>query len=714
MKKLLFLIIFSLILFTTSYLSNVSAKHYTRWDLPDGAIARIGKGEIDAIQYSPDGTQLAVATAIGIWIYDAKTYQEIDLLRETEETSYRQRGIAFSPDGSTLATTKGSFRGIKLWDIAEGTIRKELRDSTISLSVDNVLFSPDGTTLASYKYKYLNLWDVVTGKNRKLEKHTDFVGGIAFSPDGKILASCSKDQTIILWDVDTGSIKHTLKGHTDFVTSVSFSPDGKTLASGSIDETIRFWDLETGTHVKTFKESEVNVTQISFSPNGRFILSGGKGDSKILLWDVKTEKYKQIDDETWRRISVCFSPDGNTIAAAHEDHIIDFFDTVTGEHKKRIVGNNFQNLTFFMGEFADLTLSPDGTKFVSMNIDRSINLCDITTGQCKLLMPHTPDDSIERLNRFLFSSDSNIFSGMYSDGFTGLWDTNTGKELHPTKRIQLFEKNQTVLDQNYRYAPGFGFAFSPDSQILASASSDHSIHLLDTTTGNIRHSLDGHTGRVESLSFSSNGRTLVSGSYDGTLRLWNAVTGELKQTFTNRLLPKQQALKPIPISTIALNPEGDRVAWGNQDGTIVMCDVVTGEQIGALTGHTGAISEIFFSPDGRKIVSTSKDGSVRLWDIATGQQEYAIAGYRLTDWKVFLYKNGMLLASEAKRGEGTLSDPYINLWDLDTGKRKKILTGHNAGVASIDFSDDGKTLISGSRDGTVLVWDIPSIIQEVE
>ena len=714
MKKLLFLNIFSLILLTTYYHSNVSAENHTRWDLPDGAIARIGKGEIGAIKYSPDGTQLAVATTIGIWLYDAKTFQELDLLKEIGISTDTKRGITFSPDGNTLAISKGGFEGIKLWDIANGTIKKTLLDGIIPKGAENVLFSPDGTTLATYRYKELFLWDVVTGKNRTLDGNTDYVGGFALSPDGKILASGSRDQTIILWDVATGSSKQTLKGHTDFVTSVSFSPDGKTLASGSSDNAIRFWDIETGTHVKTFKEAEVNVTQISFSPNGQFILSWGKGNSKILLWDVNTGEYKQIDDNKKRRMGVCFNPDGNMIAAAHEYHTIDFFDSATGEHKKRIVGNNFKDLTSFMGKFADLTLSPDGTKLVSMNIDNSINLCDITSGQCKLLIPHTPDHSIRSLNKFLFSSDSNLFAGMSSDGFLGLWDANTGKERHPSERIQLFEKNHTALDHSPLSVTVFGFAFSPDSQILASASSKHSIHLLDTTMGNIRHSLQGHTARVGSLSFSSNGQTLVSGSHDGTIRFWNTTTGKLNKTITNRILTKQQTMEPIAISTIALNQKGDRVACGNQDGTIVMWNVVTEEKQRTFKGHTDAISKIYFSPDERKIVSTSKDGSVRLWDVATGQQEYAIAGYRLTDWKVFLNENGVSLASETKQDPGTLGESYVNLWDLNTGKRIRILTGHNDGVKSIDFSADGKTLISGSRDGTVLVWDIPSIIQEVE
>lgn len=719
MKKLLILNIFSLILLTTYYHSNVSAENYTRWDLPDGAIARIGKGKIGAIKYSPDGTQIAVATTIGIWLYDAKTYQELDLLKEIGISTYDERGIAFSPDGNTLATSNGSLAEVKLWDFPNGTKRKKLSDGIITKGADNVLFSPDGTTLASYIYNDLLLRDIVTGKNRDLNGHTDSVGGFAFSPDGKILASGSRDQTIILWDVATASRKQTLKGHTDFVTSVSFSSDGKTLASGSIDHSIRFWDIETGTHVKTFKEAEVNVSQISFSPNGQFILSWGKGVSKILLWDVNTGEYKQIDDKQiddkiHHRIGVCFSPDGNMIAAANKYHTIDFFDLATGKHKKRIVGNNFKDLTSFMGKFADLTLSPDGTKFVSMNIDKSINLCDITSGQCKLLIPHTPDHSIGSLKKFLFSSDGNLFAGMYSDGFIGLWDANTGKERHTSKRIQLFEKNHTALDHSHLSEPVFGFAFSPDSQILASASSEYSIHLLDTSTGNIRHSLQGHTARVHSLSFSSNGQTLVSGSHDGTLRFWNTTTGEPNKTITNQILTKQQTMEPIAISTIALNQKGDRVAWGNPDGTIVMWNVVTGEKQRTFKGHAHAISKIFFSPDERKVVSTSKDGSVRLWDVATGQQEYAIAGYRLTDWKVFLYENGVSLASETKRMFGTAGEPYINLWNLNTKKRIKILTGHNDGVKSIDFSDDGKTLISGSRDGTILVWDILSIIQETD
>ena len=308
MKKLLFLNIFSLILLTTYYHSNVSAENYTRWDLPDGAIARIGKGGISAIKYSPDGTQLAVATTLGIWLYDAKTYQELDLLKEIGISTFTERGITFSPDGNTLVTSKGSFAEIKLWDIANGTIRKKLSDGIISKGADNVLFSPDGTTLASYRYNDLFLWDVVTGKNRTLNGHTDSVGGFTFSPDGKILASGSRDQTIILWDVATGSRKQTLKGHTDFVTSVSFSPDSKTLASGSLDHSIRFWDIESGTHVKTFKEAEVNVSQILFNPNGQSILSWGKGDSKILLWDVQTGEYKQIGHSTHKlKLGACAS-----------------------------------------------------------------------------------------------------------------------------------------------------------------------------------------------------------------------------------------------------------------------------------------------------------------------------------------------------------------------------------------------------------------------
>ena len=200
------------------YSDNKAPK--TAWSLPIGAKTRIGKGSVDELKFSPDGTRLAAASSIGIWIYDVSTGKEIDLFT-------------------------GHTR-----------------------SVESVSFSPDGMTLASGSWdKTIRLWDTITGRHLKtLTGHTSYVASVSFSPDGMTLASGGLYQTIRLWDVATGKHLKTLMGHTRYVASVSFSPDGMTLASGSWDKTIRLWDTITGRHLKTLTGHTDKVASVSFSP----------------------------------------------------------------------------------------------------------------------------------------------------------------------------------------------------------------------------------------------------------------------------------------------------------------------------------------------------------------------------------------------------------------------------------------------------------------
>ena len=196
-----FLIIFVSLL----SVSNSAAQQYTRWNLPQGAIARLGKGKINEIKYSPDSNTIAVASSIGIWLYNAHTGAELVLMRGHTHNVYC---VAFSPDGQTLAS--GS---------SDNTIR---------------------------------LWDTKTRRRKAtFAGHTRRVRAVAFSPDGNTLASTSEDDTVRLWNLRTRRFKRTLTGHTDTGRTVAFSPDGKVLASGSADSTILLWDTHTGQILKT-------------------------------------------------------------------------------------------------------------------------------------------------------------------------------------------------------------------------------------------------------------------------------------------------------------------------------------------------------------------------------------------------------------------------------------------------------------------------------
>ena len=316
MKKPLFPIILTLFIVFTFYLQNTFAQDSPQWHLPEGAKARLGKGQITGnVAYSPDGTKLTVASSIGIWIYNAQTWEELDLL--TEHTTL-VRSVAFSPDGNTIASGS-SDDTIRLWNAHTGNHIRTLSGHTGS--VYSVAFSPDGNTIASGSSDdTIRLWNAHTGNHiRTLSEHTSLVRSVAFSPDGNTIASGSSDDTIRLWNAHTGNHIRTLSGHTGTVESVAFSPDGNTIASGSWDATIRLWNAHTGNHIRTLSEHTSLVRSVAFSPDGNKIASGS-WDATIRLWDANAGTHlRTLTGHTHRVYSVAFSPDGNTLTSGSWD-----------------------------------------------------------------------------------------------------------------------------------------------------------------------------------------------------------------------------------------------------------------------------------------------------------------------------------------------------------------------------------------------------------
>ena len=265
MKKRMFflsrLLLISILPLLSSFAQNTS-----QWHLPDGAIARLGKGSIIDIKYAPDGAHFAAASTIGIWLYDAHTYKETALL--TGHTWSEVSVIAFSADGKTLATASWDDP-VRLWDVYTGQLRATLTGYVND--VNAIAFSPDSKTLAIANANEILLWDPKTGQQRtRLSGHTDSVKAITFVPDGSRLISASSNGTMRVWDTLTGQHKSVdVKGNK--YADIVFSPDGKVLAIAHRNiRQIKLWETDTGQFLRTFRTA-ASVDTIAFSPDGKIV-----------------------------------------------------------------------------------------------------------------------------------------------------------------------------------------------------------------------------------------------------------------------------------------------------------------------------------------------------------------------------------------------------------------------------------------------------------
>ena len=718
MKKL-FSISSMLFVISSVYLLATFGQNTATLSLPEGAKARLGKGMVynnharrkaeirdtvyNNLAYSPDGTRLAVAGSIGIWIYDARTGIALNLLAGDEN-------FVFSPDGQTLASNSGGTT-IRLWDMDTGKHLHTLtvhEDSVNNMSGDedwfnNMLFSPDGQTLAStggvWNDRTIRLWDVNTGKHlHTLIRHTYGVSSMSFSPDGQTLASGSKDETIRLWDVDTGEQLRTFKAHENSVNSVAFSPDGQTLASvGGYDTnlpssgirdstTIRLWDPATGKQLYTLTGHEGWVRSVAFSPNGQTLVSDSTEDETIHLWDVNTgQQIRTLTGHRGRVISVSLSPDGHTLASSSWNGTIRLWDIDTGQQ--------IHVLTEHENGVNSVSFSPDGRTLASGSMDNTIRLWNVNTGQqLRILIGHTL-----RVTSVSFGPDGQtLASSSVKDIFqspgmhimsrpvtTYLWNINTGKQL------RALTGHWTPVN----------VSLSPDGRTLMSEGRGDTIHLWDVNTGQQIRTLTGYEDNVTSVSLGPDGRTLASGNWNGTIRLWDIDTGKELRTFTGHTsMVDSVSFSPdgrTLASTCSYNPEGRRDLW---DKTIRLWDVNTGKELHILTGHTSMVNSVAFSPDGKTLASSNwHDSTIRLWDVNTGQQFRTLTGHESGVNSVSFSPDGQTLVSGSEDGT-------IRLWDIDTGQHLHTFTGHEDSISSVAFSPDGQTLASGSEDGTVLLW----------
>ncbi len=659
--KTKYLLFFTVLLTAVIHLTGFCQD--TQVGLPESAIARLGKGGINIMQFSPDGSHLAVGTDVGVWLYGVEDRKETALF--TERVG-QVNALAFSQDGKMLASGGLNNPDIQLWDLNTGSIHTSFRSAG---SPSTIAFSQDDTTLISLDIFSMIRWNVDTGrkvsdfpllnldsssKDSRYQK-IDSYESVVLSQDGSSLATGTREGRIRLWDTTTGKRHKDLKGHAGVnlsnkadisILALAFSPDGKIIASGCIDNTVQLWDTEKGSKLATLRGHKGWVTAVAFSQDGK-TLASGDANKAIILWDV--DKHIERATLLGHKNTICalrFIPDdaphySGCLASGSNDGTIRFWDLKNGEELVTFASGHTESVKA-------VAFSEDGTKLTTVAFNGIADVWDLKTKhELNTFIDGHCDSAVVAL-----SSDASFLARKGSIGFIAFRTHDLGKgTFRGSTPLQLWkvDTGEEILGRWQSTGYTNALTFSPDNNMFVATTRSASITGWHRNTGVELFRFSTGTQHSGKLTFSPNGQLLATYGIFQKTQIWDITT-------SRKVTPPNMEKH----STLAFSPNNTTIALGDSKGIVLWNVTPTGiqEQNRIIHRNRGIGGVLIFSPDGKTLIDT-----------------------QFIDGKI-----GIILSDT-------------------NGNYLQTLYGHTDNITSLVFSPDSKTFASSSGDGTVLLWD---------
>jgi WD40 repeat protein len=546
----------------------------------------------------------------------------------------------------------------------------------------SVAFNHDGSRIISSSAENtLKLWDADSGNliTQRLNAHQCEPGAecaimsVVFSPDGARVISGGHDSKLRVWNAQTlQPVGSPLQGHQDIVTSVAVSPDGAYFVSGSYDNNLFLWDAKTLVAVgKPMQGHEDIVTSVAFNADAVGIVSGSN-DKTIRIWDAKTQTVvgEPLIGHTDNVTSVAFSHDGVFIVSGSHDKTLRLWDAQT----RSPIGKPLRGHEDLVWS---VDISHDGATIVSGSHDRTLRLWEAKTGQ-PIGVPIQGHEALVR--SVAFSPDAKYIISGGRDTMLRLWDAKNSQPV--TAQLKGGHKNYVA-----------SVAYSPNGNYIVSGSDDTTLQLWDAKNGKpIGKPMEGHTGSLNGVAFSFDSKLIVSGSSDGTLRLWDANN---QQSIGKPMIKHRQG-----VESVAFSPDGKYIASGSKDNTVQLWEVKSRQPVGdTMTGHGEMVRGVAFNSDGRLIASASYDTTVRIWRTDTQKLIGELTGHEGAVTSVAFSPDDQVIVSASK-------DMTLRRWHVSNRQLVgEPMQGHEDRVNSVAFSPDGAHIVSGSSDKTLRLWN---------